>query len=576
MYNYCKKTKIDQDKLIMNIDLTNNKSWNLNSDYIVNSSNIWNKAVSNEINLIDYGLTMYDNGRVSDIEECYQFENNDKTFKMYRVGANDDDGNIDFSDYNISGMTTNNQIGNYFYLNGGYLQGFFKLEDYEYEILPARFMNGFTIETLIRVDNDSEGIFYYMGTRSEDKYNTYFSGETYINNNNNYDGILTSERNLLSAYIDEEVISNAFGNYEEEKYHIEKLKENQLENLKNNVISFEVTSDKKIKIKRIDIDGNLKEYTSDNILKMNWNLISFTFIPDTSLPEYNSQYKCYGLRKGTLKVYVNGYLFWKLNNFDEFYFKPINNHKEKQIGVPYNISWGGGSFGLKHSYHYDYNNIVIYDNDDLTYIDNNFIVDGDANLTYDSTNELMKLNINNGTNIILEYDNQIEVLGGHKYRMTCFVSGDIYNNFIDLGEIKLKINSNFEQYELLDEHIYTTKRINPEWVELIFEFRIAKDCNFHYFYPQIEITSETGFISGSNLKIKDWFVETTNILTQDPNKEDLYIEKYFSSSFIGAIQKLRLYDRPLNNDEILNNAEVESQNEYYNIDTNVGGRIIYE
>jgi hypothetical protein len=37
---------------------------------------------------------------------------------------------------------------------------------------------------------------------------------------------------------------------------------------------------------------------------------------------------------------------------EQFWYKSLNTEKEKQIGVPYNLVWGGGSFGLKNSYHY--------------------------------------------------------------------------------------------------------------------------------------------------------------------------------------------------------------------------------
>jgi hypothetical protein len=52
-------------------------------------------------------------------------------------------------------------------------------------------------------------------------------------------------------------------------------------------------------------------------------------------------------RKGKFKVYVNGKLFFVINNFEEIIPRPLNTEKEKQIGVPFNISLGGGTQGLK-------------------------------------------------------------------------------------------------------------------------------------------------------------------------------------------------------------------------------------
>jgi hypothetical protein len=49
---------------------------------------------------------------------------------------------------------------------------------------------------------------------------------------------------------------------------------------------------------------------------------------------------------GTLKLYVNGYKFMEIENFEEIIPRELNTEKEKQIGVPFNLSFGGGSQGL--------------------------------------------------------------------------------------------------------------------------------------------------------------------------------------------------------------------------------------
>lgn len=54
-------------------------------------------------------------------------------------------------------------------------------------------------------------------------------------------------------------------------------------------------------------------------------------------------------RLGRLKLYVNGYLFMVIEDFEEIIPRELNTEKEKQIGVPFNISFGGGSIGLKES-----------------------------------------------------------------------------------------------------------------------------------------------------------------------------------------------------------------------------------
>jgi hypothetical protein len=51
-------------------------------------------------------------------------------------------------------------------------------------------------------------------------------------------------------------------------------------------------------------------------------------------------------RKGRLKIYVNGKLIFTIENFEEVIPRPLSTDKEKQVGVPFNISWGGGTQGL--------------------------------------------------------------------------------------------------------------------------------------------------------------------------------------------------------------------------------------
>jgi hypothetical protein len=51
-------------------------------------------------------------------------------------------------------------------------------------------------------------------------------------------------------------------------------------------------------------------------------------------------------RLGRLKIYINGYYFMVIENFEEVIPRELNCEKEKQLGVPFNISWGGGSQGL--------------------------------------------------------------------------------------------------------------------------------------------------------------------------------------------------------------------------------------
>jgi hypothetical protein len=52
-------------------------------------------------------------------------------------------------------------------------------------------------------------------------------------------------------------------------------------------------------------------------------------------------------RRGRLKIYINGKIFYTIEDFEEIIPRALSTDKEKQVGVPFNISWGGGTQGLR-------------------------------------------------------------------------------------------------------------------------------------------------------------------------------------------------------------------------------------
>jgi hypothetical protein len=49
---------------------------------------------------------------------------------------------------------------------------------------------------------------------------------------------------------------------------------------------------------------------------------------------------------GRLKIYINGKIFYTIEDFEEVIPRALNTDKEKQVAVPFNMSWGGGTQGL--------------------------------------------------------------------------------------------------------------------------------------------------------------------------------------------------------------------------------------
>lgn len=668
---------IISDNLVVNIDLTDLKSWDLNTGLTAFSLTKWSGAYSDNINLIDFGLTEFDNGRTNIMWSGITLTPNDTLFSMYRVGFNnvinpttgETSGVTVTTTYlPMSATSTSGGSTNYFDLNGGYLQGFFKLDGFNYQLLPTRYNNGITIETILYLYPNSHGIFLMLGARAEDKYNPYFSGET-ISESTGSSGITTSFDNHLDALLPSQQIKNGF-TLPEEMTRTVYTNVQPIDNLKNNVIAFEITQDKRLGVKYINANGLVvSELSPPIITTTGFTVIAIVYTPNNEI-EDPELLDCAEQRLGKLVLYVNGRSVWKISEFPEFYFKPFANDKEKQIGVPYSISWGGGSFGLKHSWHYDKQTYSLYSGQDTTYINSKFIPienpistdcyvapTGDtylAGLSFSANsitftepdncnpsieNPITVLQIKytggTGTTYFIKFNQPISVISNRDYDVEMSIFND--NFFVgDDNKITILTYSDTTDVNIVSEiqYVYplTTKYINqiinqnthkwldqqeyeysingimyygtsgtmvtPEnanivgfngqtllisnyystgenaWLPIKCKFRIPDNIGQKFINIGILIESNDIFNSGGTLYIKNFTYSAADILVQDNNKNNLLIQQNFDSSFIGGIQKLRIYDRAFTSSEILNNTYWESK-ENPNIVVSKGGRIIY-
>lgn len=694
------------DDLAIHIDLSNQDSWDLNTGLTSVSLTKWVDAKSDNIELLDFGLTAFDVGRTDKMWDSINYTPKDTIFSMYRVGYNivqnptsgETSGVTINTEYlPISAITTGNS-GNYFNLDGGYLQGFFKLDGYNYELLPPRFNNGITIETLLLLNPLSEGIFYLMGARAEDKYNPFFSGETTTGGTSNdinvISGVTTSEDNFLDAIEPKIINRNAFANYQNLKKTIH-VQSSDNTNIHNNIIAFEITKDKRLGYKYIDENGLIVENKSLNKLSTltGWTIIAITYEPNEII-EDPDLLGCYPRRSGTFKFHVNGKVFWELKDFSEFFFKSFMNDPEKQIGVPYSISWGGGSFGLKNSWHYDLQKYNLYTDQDTTYINNNFIVESDPipepcdilppdipidglSLSADSSTfmkidecdstiaypiTVMKIDYTGSTSgytgttgqtgtsantYFIKFNEPISVLSNRDYVVDLMIYNDgffktmdfdhniIKNsisiipfgtvdvNILNEGEYKYPITTDDllnlpnvsrnvfpdeQEYQYVKDGIsyygatglpvyedswyYTYFGISPKndnkhikgtvvtgenkWINLKTTFRTEDNTGQQYIYLGILIETTGDFNLDGSLFVRNFTYESADILKQDERKDNLLIQQNFDSSFIGGIQKLRIYDKALSNSQIQHNAKMENKkNPNLNLIISKGGRIIY-
>jgi hypothetical protein len=501
-----------------------------------------------------------------------------------------------------------------------------------------------------------------------------------------FSGVVTSENHFLNAMLEENVVKSAFRRPEDLMTTID-VSIPQIDNIKDNIISFELTQDKRIAYKLINSEGLIVTNTSDNTIPYSgWTLISITFSPYDIIPYYNPKIEnCYPSRLGELKITVNGRTFWKIKDFKEFYFTPLKNDREKQIGVPYNISWGGGSFGLKHSWHYEKNNYYLYNGENTGYINSKFFVTFDPLITDCSTSGTtdvyqsgLTLTANNtafvttgscdpsilipetvmeikhtgqtgqtgATSYFIKFNQPIEILSNRIYdigvsmfdtgifkqynpdgslavnKISILVYGSEEINVVDevvyqypltMGNIYslLKVDPNsltYDEYEYVKEGIkyygltnlpvypieilyelgyspleyalqqkgnVVTTGIN-KWNNINLNIELKPNTGKQTIYIGLLIESSTDLVLDQPLYVKSFNYEGSDIYAQDYEKDNLLIEQNFNSSYIGNIQKLRVYDRALNSMELLNNAMIESKiNPALNIRVSKGGRIIY-
>jgi len=652
------------DNLAVHIDLTSINSWNLNTGFTSVSLTKWNKAISDNIFLYDFGLTAFDNGRVDKMYDTLTILPSENKVTLYRVGYNNETGGTFYDGYGITGVTSSAITsthgtgtgtttgvtyygafpGNFFDLDGGYLQGFFKLKKYNYELLPPRYGSGITIETIIRLTPESfnDGYFYFMGARAEDKYVPSFSGEVYqytatttaattssfsssgirTTRSVMFSGITTSESHFLNNYIDTQVLLAGSSNgqlYKTEPVATDDLGRN------GNTIGFNITSDRRIGYTRINPSGITESDVSQNMLAgTGWTIIDIVFLPYDIITDRKTL-DCAPLRKGDFTVYVNGRRFWKIENFDEYYFKGFKNDREKQLGVPYNISWGGGTFGLKHSYHYDLHKYVIFDQDSIAAeIGSGFTFTTDpfwndplcpvpplpsditgTTITGDSTTFVYPdmcgtgmtantvLRIENHSNIItgstgitatttalnqyfILYTTELELLSNRDYIFSTNVYEENIFQPYHTGKIGFFFSGETDVITTGETIIFDANVNNSyTWTPIKSVIKTKNNTGLTKVLVGIYIMSDTTLVPDFKVYFDKFIYRGADVLNQDHTKDNLLIQQLYDNSFIGSIQKLRIYDRAFNSQEVLHNARIEGLNDAYGLQIDKGGRIIH-
>ena len=470
----------DGNRLPVNVDLSQsgttskpNLYWDVsNTANTLTSLNYYNpnnedlSCYTGFTGICDAGLTMIDVGLFNKItgdtlyysmgvfpSKTYDPLYHDRRMKFHPVGAFTNSPNVRFTGktketvYNIVNKI-DSSVGYYQELYGGFFQGFYKLHEYDYDILPERVNKGWSMETLIKprqfeeyelrgsqeylndVYPDNAGTFFFLGSRSENKFYHKATGIPVI-----YKGlfICNSDEVVRSASVEDykrvtEGLVSCFKTCGGITIYPNKESDPVLD-LLSNAVSLRLSGDPKnpkLCVKYIKYTGSCittgtcettgTTYSSGYCIneicstagiydvcgfpinesektKERWVMLSAVFerymylegcdlLNDGGLGDIRTEtytastagdtVKLIGPsgandkkvsnikwtekwldevsdRRGSLKLYVNGYLFMVIEDFEEIIPHELNTEKEKQIGVPYTISWGGGTQGLRES-----------------------------------------------------------------------------------------------------------------------------------------------------------------------------------------------------------------------------------
>jgi len=166
------------------------------------STSTWDGAVNSGVTLNDIGLTGVDNGfiyydkdKITNeeflrifLESTYNIESGDTRFFMTPVTGNT-------KVYEYPTYLVESDDGRYIACKGGFYQGFFKLDGFNYEVLPTTFTQDILLHFEIRPRSDYEvsdkvvnnihpendGTFFFIGTRAENKFWPYYKTNVEMN-----------------------------------------------------------------------------------------------------------------------------------------------------------------------------------------------------------------------------------------------------------------------------------------------------------------------------------------------------------------------------------------------------------
>lgn len=214
-----------------------------------------------------------------------------------------------------------------------YTNRYFEIKTDNKHLLFNRTKNGFTTENWVDADVILTGI-----TKN---YNTNLQNNLFLVMNRTKNGFTAENIDKLDEFT------------ETEKYDFKK-------DIKNNAFALKYNPDGSISYRYLiqDCDSEegfsvIEEASFSDVIKPGeWNTVTVKFkvlkgfVNECSIPSAGRKMKLY--------IYVNGYLKMVSKELPVFDFHELDDTFDKQEGVPFNISLGGGTQGLRESINFKY------------------------------------------------------------------------------------------------------------------------------------------------------------------------------------------------------------------------------
>ena len=169
---------------------------------ILYSDTVWNNAINDGVELFNVGFTGMDNGLISFRKDRITNEEFLNLYLNSHLNIESGDTRLFLSPVTGNTLEYNypidiNEEEKYISCKGGFYQGFFKLHGHKYQVLPNKLDSDWFLhfelkprsdyninEKLVNFSHpDNEGIFFFLGTRAENKFWPFYKTNSQITKN---------------------------------------------------------------------------------------------------------------------------------------------------------------------------------------------------------------------------------------------------------------------------------------------------------------------------------------------------------------------------------------------------------